>query len=74
MAHSSLEKRVLALEQKLDRLITRLENGNHAKDWRQAVGMFTGDEVMKRISEAALQYREADRAKARGQRKKARAK
>ncbi len=31
------------------------------KDWRRTIGMFSGDPVMKRIDEAALRYREADR-------------
>jgi hypothetical protein len=30
-------------------------------DWRRSIGMFSGDEVMKRIDDAALAYRQADR-------------
>ncbi len=35
------------------------------KDWRRTLGMFTGDELMKRIDDQALKYREADRKKSR---------
>jgi hypothetical protein len=34
--------------------------------------MFTGDEVMKRIDEQALKYRETDRKKVRGRRGRSR--
>ncbi len=33
--------------------------------WESTVGMFAGDEVMKRIAEAGRQWREAERRKAR---------
>lgn len=36
-----------------------------AGDWRSTVGVFSGDEIMKRIDAAALRYREEDRKKAR---------
>lgn len=66
MAQPTLAERVTALEQQLAELKTALENGVRVKDWRRTVGMFSyDDEVMRRIDEAALQYREADREKAR---------
>jgi hypothetical protein len=72
MSQPTLEERVAALEWKVAELTVALANRVGAKDWRRTVGMFTGDEVMKRIDEAALRYREADRRKARGQEPKRR--
>jgi hypothetical protein len=65
MAQPTLEERVAALEQQVRELREALANGAYQKDWRRTVGMFAGDEVMKRIDEEALKYREADRRKAR---------
>ena len=42
-----------------------LTNGARQKDWKRTVGMFTGDVVMRRIDDAALKFREADRRKGR---------
>lgn len=75
MSSPALEERVAALEQQVTELRALLTNGSRPKDWRRTVGMFTGDEVMKRIDEQARKYREADRLKARRrQAKKRRAK
>ncbi len=65
MSQTTLADRVAALERQVAELQTALEKGLRPKDWRRTVGMFTGDEVMKRIDEEARKYREADRAKAR---------
>jgi hypothetical protein len=65
----TLDERVAALEQRVAELAAALANGVRPKDWRRTIGMFTGDEVMKRIDEAALRYREADRRKARHRQK-----
>lgn len=62
---NSLETRVAVLERQVAELRALLANGGRAKDWRRTVGMFSGDEVMKRITDYALAYREKDRAKAR---------
>jgi hypothetical protein len=70
MTQTTLEKRVIALEQQMAELRATVENGRPAKNWEKTVGMFTGDEVMKRIDEHARRYREADRAKVRGRRSK----
>ena len=67
MSQRTLEERVATLEKELAELKVRLANGVGPKDWQSTVGMFTGDEVMKRIGEAALESREADRRKARRQ-------
>ncbi len=65
MATVSLEDRVTRLESLVAKLTTQSLKGARKKDWRRTLGMFTGDEVMKRIDAEALKYREADRKKAR---------
>jgi hypothetical protein len=44
---------------------TAVANCEPKKDWRSTIGMFGDDEVMKRICDQALAYRERDREKAR---------
>ena len=66
MASPTLTQRVALLETQL----AQLQNSLHAadksgKDWRRTIGMFTEDDEMKVIFQAALQLREADREKAR---------
>jgi len=70
MAQSKIEERLAALEREVSDLKRQMVNGTQPKDWRSTVGMFTGDEIMKRIDEHARRYREADRRKARQKRKK----
>ena len=70
MSQRSLEERVAALEREVAELRAALANGAPKKDWLSTVGMFTGDEVMKRIEKAAVKYREADRRKARRRQRK----
>jgi hypothetical protein len=65
MGKNDLEERVKALEQQVAELQAALANGTPLKDWRSTVGMFSGDETMKRIDEAGRQWREAERRKAR---------
>jgi hypothetical protein len=65
MAPSTLEERVMTLEHQVAELQTALANGTRPKDWRRTVGMFAGDDVMKRICDAALTFREEDRERAR---------
>lgn len=69
MAQHKLEERVAALERQVADLQAALANGTRKKDWRRTIGMFTGDEVMKRIDAEALAFREADRRKARRRQK-----
>ena len=64
MAKNKLEERVAMLEQQMAGVLAAVQKGR-SKDWRRTLGMFTGDETMKRIDEQALQYRKADRKKAR---------
>lgn len=61
----SLEDRVAILESQVAAMLVGSEGVVRAKDWRRTLGRFSGDETMKRIDEAALQYREEDREKAR---------
>jgi hypothetical protein len=68
MSEQSLEERVAALEQRVAELSAALANGAPKNDWRSTLGLFAGDEVMKRICDYALEYRERDREKARRRR------
>ena len=61
MSEPTLEERVAALETKLALLTAPWLKPPQPKDWRRTIGMFSGDEVMKRIDDAALAYRQADR-------------
>ena len=75
MSQSTLEKRLAAIEEMLDRRLTSLEQKLTAltvevektskPDWRRTIGMFAGNEGMKAIDEAGRKIREADREKAR---------
>jgi hypothetical protein len=63
MAASKVEQRLMALEEEVARLKTELEKLAKPFDWRQALGMFTGDEGMREIFEEGQKIREADRQK-----------
>jgi hypothetical protein len=65
MSNQSLADRVAALEKEVADLKAASSNGAPKKDWRSAVGIFAGDEVMKEIFAEAMKFREADREKAR---------
>ena len=65
MANASLADRVTALEKIVNELRSAPPHVPGPHDWKRTIGMFSGDEVMKRIDAEALAYREADRAKAR---------
>jgi hypothetical protein len=62
MTKPKLEGRVAKLERELA-VVKKSLNGSGVKDWRRTIGMFTENEIMKQIDEAALAFREADRAK-----------
>ena len=65
MPKPSVETRLKVLEQQVAELARRVPDAESPRDWRSTIGMFTGDEIMKRIDESARQFREADRRKAR---------
>jgi hypothetical protein len=65
MSATALEERVAALEKKVKALEIAIADGGLTKDWRSTVGMFSGDEGMKRIDEAGRKWRETERRKAR---------
>jgi hypothetical protein len=65
MAEQKLEERVTELERQLAELRRRIDLLSRPNDWRSVVGMFTGDEVMKRIDESVRRNREKDRERAR---------
>jgi hypothetical protein len=48
----------------------RPDGMNKPPDWSQAIGMFAGDEFMRKIFEEGRKIREAEREKARGRNKK----
>jgi hypothetical protein len=62
-----LEKRVAELERQLAELLSRGEMP-FATSWRETVGMFSHDTLMKEIDAAGQAWREADRSKARKRR------
>jgi hypothetical protein len=66
MSNQTLEQRVSALERKVTEL-EALTNGGRERNWERTFGMFAGDEVAKRVDEAILKAREAERRKARQQ-------
>ena len=57
----SLEQRLAALEKEVAQLRQAQQPRPCFKDWRQAVGMFPGNEFMKQIDEAGRAIRDADR-------------
>jgi hypothetical protein len=65
MSQPTLKERVAALEQQVVELRAELAKVAQPNDWRSTVGMFAGDEMMKRIQEAGRKIRAADRQRAR---------
>lgn len=65
MPKPTVETRLKVLEQQVAELAKQVHEAEAPKDWRSTIGMFTGDEIMKRIDKSARQFREADRRKAR---------
>jgi hypothetical protein len=64
MSQPTLDERVAALEQRVTKLEGDVANGT-VKDWRRTIGMFTGNELAKRVDAAILKAREEERRKAR---------
>jgi hypothetical protein len=64
MPRSSLERRVTELERQLVELLKK-EDAPSLASWRETVGMFSNDPLMKEIDAAGQAWRESDRSKAR---------
>ena len=56
--NATLEERVAALESRVEQLA---RGAQRQKDWRRTLGMFAGDELMKKINAEGRKIREADR-------------
>jgi hypothetical protein len=65
MPNLTLEERVAALEKQMGDLRSATINRFQKDGWLRTVGMFSGDEVAKRVDAAILKAREAEREKAR---------
>ncbi len=65
MSNPTVETRLKVLEQQVAELAKRVHDAESPQVWRSTIGMFSGDEIMKRIDESARQFREADRRQAR---------
>lgn len=66
MATATLAARVAKLEKTVSDLTERLQLREPGRDdWKQSVGMFDGDEGMKRIIERGAAIRRAESRKAR---------
>ena len=61
---SALEKRMASLEKQMAEIKAELLKLNHRNDWRQTIGMFTGNELMKRIDSAGQAIRRKERVQA----------
>ena len=70
MTQDLLSKRVENLERQVAELTARVSALGLPPDWRRAVGMFAGDEIMKKIFAEGRKIREADRRRAQNSRKK----
>jgi hypothetical protein len=66
MSQHTLEERVALLEQTVAGLIAATSPGEQRrKDWRNTIGMFEGDPVIREIQEEGQRLREAERREAR---------
>ena len=68
MSKPTIEDRLKVLEAQVRQLADIVRGGDTKLDWRSTVGMFSGDEFMKRVDEHARKFREAERRKAARQR------
>ncbi len=59
LSESTLEERVAKLEHLVNKLMD--DSSPPPKDWRQTVGMFDGDPIMREIIEEGRRIRAADR-------------
>ena len=61
MSESTLEQRVRELEKRVAELSALVDIPRSDKSWRNLVGRFPGDDVMKEIQEEGRRIREAER-------------
>jgi len=64
MSQITLEERVAALEKTVAHLLVQVRTRADGKDWRDAIGMFGNDDVMKEIDREGQRIREEDRRRA----------
>lgn len=71
MFQPTREERIAALEKEVARLSRQFRPDEEPgrDDWKSAVGMFANDPIVKEIDEEARKIREADRRRARKERK-----
>jgi hypothetical protein len=65
MSKNNLEERVAVLERQVQQLIESKTGRKRVKDWRDSVGMFTGNDLMKEIDRAGAAIRVRERRQAR---------
>ena len=65
MPKATLTARVAKLEETIAKLLEARPHQPGRDDWMSVVGMFEGDETMKRIDEHGAAIRRAERRKAR---------
>jgi hypothetical protein len=61
MSRVTLEARVAELERQVGALLVNHSGPGRAKDWRRTRGVFTGDDVMKKVFEEGRKIRAAER-------------
>ena len=61
MPETSLEERIVKLEQMMETVLRNIELSTLKKDWRRTAGMFDSDPLMKEIIEEGQRVREEDR-------------
>ena len=64
MSRLTLTQRVAELEKQVKRLTGQIE-ASRAKDWRRAIGAFSGDEFMREVFAEGRKIREAERSRSR---------
>lgn len=57
----TLEDRIAALESTVERILSGRAAEARRKDWRQTIGRFAGDELMKEIDLEGAKFRNANR-------------
>ena len=58
MSETTIEERLIKLEKLVDQLMRR---SHSSKNWRQSVGMFDGDPIMKEVIDEGRRVRDEDR-------------